>query len=94
MNFKLFACLVAVIKFIYAYSNKDGDNTIYGLACDSCNDPTILLLTNNESNHVKYEKHVTNEIINIKEQKGILCYMIMLKMRYCEKISMNNIHLF
>ena len=68
MNFKLFACLVAVIKFIYAYSNKDGDNTIYGLACDSCNDPTILLLTNNESNHVKYEKHVTNEIINIKEQ--------------------------
>ncbi len=32
-----------------------GDNTIYGLACEGCNDSTILLLPNDGSDPVKYD---------------------------------------
>ena len=62
MNFKLFACLVAVIEHIYTNINKKCDETLYWLELGGWKDLTINLLTNDKSNHVKYHKGIADGI--------------------------------
>lgn len=44
----------------------NGDKTVYGLACEGCNDSTILLLPNDGSDPIKYD------IIDAYNKKRVL----------------------
>ena len=76
-----------------------GDKTIYGLACEGCNDSTILLLRNHKIRGKiktgdwiclitnKNDKRVADFVMDLDQLRGIWCYIVMPKMRDYNKMS-------